>query len=246
MRQHFGIRYAAMTVGDTSPLVNTAERGGRSSSRSSLTNFALNLWDEDDDRGSEHAIRWFYILKDAAENAPYGADNLPQGFAFGDTIWTDISQNITPDNHTDLRRPFIRKVDAGVDPNDITSSHGWGNWVYLRLGHTYMLKAEAQFRLGDLAGAAETINILRRRSNTSEITAADVDIDFILDERARELAVEAERKITLIRTGKYLERTRAHNFRGGQFVEERHKLLPIPQDVIDSNLDSNFPQNSGY
>jgi len=245
MRRHFGVRYGNINIDGVFPIQFTVERGGRAAARQGLTNFALNLWEDGDDRGSEHAIRWFFILKDAEQNAPFPADNPPPGYAFGDTIWTDLSE-ITLENNINVRRPFSRKVDAGADPNNITGGGAYGDWVYLRLGHTYLLKAEAQYKLNDLAGAAETINILRNRANAGEITEADIDIDFILDERARELAVEAERKYTLIRTGKYLERTRAHNFRGGQFVEERHKLLPIPQDVIDSNLDGDMPQNPGY
>lgn len=245
MRRHFGVRYGNINIDGVFPIQFTVERGGRSATRSSLTNFALDLWEDGDDRGSEYAIRWFFILKDAGENAPYPADNPPPGYAFGDTIWTDLSE-ITLDNNINVRRPFSRKVDAGADPNNITGGGAYGNWVYLRLGNTYLLKAEAQYKLGDLNGAAETINIIRNRSNAGEITAADVDIDFILDERARELAVEEERKYTLLRTGKWMERTSAHNLRGGQFIEERHKLLPIPQDVIDANFDREFTQNPGY
>ena len=246
MRRHFGCRYGNMIVDGVSPLQFTVERGGRSATRSSLTNFALSLWEPGDDRGSHHAIRWFYILKTAEENAPFPADKPPPGYSFGDTIWTDYAEDISPDNNINVRRPYVRKVEAGPDPVDITGSGAYGDWVYLRLGNTYLLKAEAQFKLGDDAGAAETINIIRRRSNASEISAADVNIDFILDERARELAVEAERKYTLLRTGKWIERTKAHNFRGGEFIEERHRLWPIPQEVIDANFDAVLTQNPGY
>lgn len=260
MRRHYGIRYGNMIVDGVSPLQFTVERGGRSASRSSLTNFALELykWPEtgpviqsdilnyQDDRISPYAIRWFFILKDAQQNAPYPADNLPPGYAFGDTIWMEWDEDISHDNNINVRRPFTRKVDAGANPNNITSGSAYGDWVYLRLGNTYLLKAEAQYKLDDLDGAAETINVIRRRANASEIQASDVDLDFILDERARELASEEERKYTLFRTGKWFERTRAHNFRGGESIEERHRFLPIPQDVIDSNLDSEFPQNPGY
>jgi len=60
----------------------------------------------------------------------------------------------------------------------------------MRLGSTYLLKAEAHYKLGQTTDAAEAINVLRRRAHASEISANDVNIDFILDERARELALK--------------------------------------------------------
>ena len=87
---------------------------------------------------------------------------------------------------------------------------------------------------------------MRRRSNASEINAEDVNLDFILDERSRELVTEEHRRHTLLRTGKWLERTRAHNRNGGQLIVERDTLFPIPQAVIDANLTQEMPQNPGY
>jgi hypothetical protein len=74
-----------------------------------------------------------------------------------------------------------------------------------------------------------------------------VDIDYILDERARELMVEGPRRYTLLRTGKWAERTRLYNTWGGETIDpERDILLPIPQSVIDANLTKKMPQNPGY
>src|SRR5690606_15409087 len=142
-------------------------------------------------------------------------------------------------------RPFSRKVE-GTDPNNVSTSNQWNDQVYLRLAETYLLKAEAQFKLGDMEGAAETINIIRNRSNASTVSTADVDIDYILDERERELIMEEHRRYVVLRNNKWIERTRAHNCHGGQFIEKMHKLMPIPQDVINTNLTSEFPQKPGY
>lgn len=238
-------RYSEIVIDGVVPLQNTFERGGRGASIESLTNFCLSLWEPGDDRGSPYAIRWYYILKDAEANAPYPADRLPPGYSYGDTIWTDYTEELSPTNLRRPDRPFSRKVE-GTDPNNVSTSDQWNDQVYLRLAETYLLKAEAQFKLGDLDGAAETINIIRSRSNASLITADDIDIDFILDERARELIMEEHRRYVLLRNNKWIERTRMYNFHGGQFIEERHKLMPIPQDVINTNLTSEFPQNPGY
>jgi starch-binding outer membrane protein, SusD/RagB family len=253
-------RYENIVVGGVRPFVSTVERGGRGSTRMSLSKYALELykWPEtgpvtrndilnyDDDRMSHHAIRWFYILKDAEGNAPYGADRLPAGYSYGDTIWTSWDNPITFDTRTRVTWPWSNKVAVGVNPKSPGSGTNYGNQVYLRLAETYLLKAEAEYLLGDAAEAANTINIIRRRANASEITANDIDIDFILDERARELMVEEDRRWTLLRTNKWIERTRLYNTNGGQYVTERDRLYPIPQAVIDANLTSPMPQNPGY
>jgi hypothetical protein len=118
--------------------------------------------------------------------------------------------------------------------------------VYLRLADTYLLKAEAEFKLGRSQDAANTLNIIRRRSNASEITSAQVNLDFILDERSRELFLEEHRRWTLLRTHKFLERTMAYNKNGGQNLSARDTIYPIPQSVIDANLTKEMPQNPGY
>jgi hypothetical protein len=114
--------------------------------------------------------------------------------------------------------------------------------VYLfRLAEIYLIKAEAQYRLNE--DAASTINILRDRANASLVSNADVDIDFILDERARELWGEAPRRIDLVRTDRFLDRVRDLT---GESPLDYHVLFPIPQSAIDLNTDAVIEQNDGY
>ena len=115
-----------------------------------------------------------------------------------------------------------------------------------RLAETYLLLAEAHHRGGNNAAAATAINSIRTRSNASPIAPGDVTMDFILDERARELYGETYRRLVLSRTGKFFERTKAMNPQVSATVSERDKYLPIPQSVIDGNPDAVFPQNPGY
>jgi hypothetical protein len=249
-RRIHGSRYSDIVVNGVRPLQNTYERGGRGGTRMSLTNWAISIYEPQDDRASKFAMRKYFILNDAKANAPYPADRLPSGYKYGDTLWCDWGpigvKEISSTNRINVRRPFMRKVE-GADPNNVASDGGQLNdQVYLRLAETYLLKAEAEFLLGRLGDAAETLNVIRRRSHASEITAADVNIDFILDERSRELVVEEHRRYTLIRTGKLIERARAYNFNGGQFITERDQLYPIPQEVIDANLTKPMAQNPGF
>ena len=239
-------RYADWVVGGVRPLQNTVERGGRGGTRCSVTNFFMNeLFEDQDDRFSEFSVRTFYVLKNQhAHGEP--PDRLPPGYSYGDTIWVDWTEPLSPTNRVNVNRPFLRKMEGAYAENPNASGNQFNAEPYLRLAETYMLKAEAEYLLGMLDDAAETLNIIRRRSNASEISAADVDIDFILDERARELTMEEHRRWTLLRTGKWIERTSANNFNGGQFITERDKLFPIPQAVIDANLTGEMPQNPGY
>lgn len=253
-------RYADMNVNGVRPLTNTVARGGRGSTRMSISKFGLELYKwpnsgpitkEDiihfkDDRMSPYAISWFYILNDAEANAPYEADNLPPGYQYGDTIWTSWNEPITFDTRVRVTWPWSYKVSSGVNPRNPDGGASYGDQLYLRLAETYLIKAEAEYLLGRSQDAAETINVVRRRSNATEITAGDVDMDFILDERSRELIVEEHRRWTLLRTGKWIERTKLHNTNGGEFVTERDKLFPIPQSVVDANLTGVMPQNPGY
>ena len=243
-------RYADMVVDGVRPLRNTYERGGRGATRMSLTNWAISIYEPQDDRASQYAMRKYFILNDAAANAPYPADRLPPEYSYGDTIWCDwgpIGVNeLGPTNRINVKRPFMRKAE-GCDPDNVDSDgRQYNDQPYLRLAETYLLKAEAEYRLGKLPEAAETLNIIRRRSHASEITPDQVTIDFILDERSRELVVEEHRRYTLIRCGKLIERAKLYNFNGGQFITERDQLYPIPQEVIDANLTGDMPQNPGF
>ena len=69
----------------------------------------------------------------------------------------------------------------------------------LRIAETYLVRAEAYLALNDKQKAADDINVLRDRANASYCTAADINIDYILDERTRELFGEENRWITLNR-----------------------------------------------
>ena len=245
MRRWHISEYAKIKIGNVVPLQFTIERGGRGVSRLSLTKWAIDLYEPTDDRASNFAIRKYFILNDADGNAPFKADNLPIGYKYGDTIKMNSSQPLTPLYNSKVDWPYSRKFE-GTDPINPQSSYSFNDQVYLRLADTYLIKAEAQFKLNQPAEAANTINILRRRAHASEVSAGQITLDFILDERSRELIYEEHRRYTLLRTGKLLERTRLHNFHGGELIGERDVLYPIPQIVIDANLTKKMSQNPGW
>ncbi len=245
MRRWHSSRYADISIGGVRPLQYTIERGGRGLSRMSLTKWSIDNYEVDDHRASNYAIRKYFILKDAAQNAPAPADRLPSGYQFGDTIHLNWSNDITVSTRNRTDWPFSRKWDSTIETN-MQQTAQYNDQVYLRLAETYLLKAEAQLLLGDPTGAAQTINIVRGRSNASPVSGSDIDIDFILDERSRELLCEEHRRYTLLRTGKWLERVKLYNHNGGQIAREIDQLFPIPQSVLDANLTKEMPQNPGF
>lgn len=129
------------------------------------------------------------------------------------------------------------KSEAGVTYTD---------WYDMRLAETYLLRAEAYLLKGDLSAAAMDINIVRKRAGASLISASDVTIDFILDERMRELGIEEKRRLTLSRMGKLYGRTVEHSAWNASNIREHHQLYPIPQSEIDANVGAILEQNSGY
>lgn len=117
-----------------------------------------------------------------------------------------------------------------------------------RLAETYLLRAEAYFRKGMLQNAADDINILRNRANAIPVLANDVTIDYILDERARELVTEEPRRQTLIRMGLLVERVRKYGLipTSRTTIQNFNNLWPIPQTAINANFGAKLEQNPGY
>lgn len=95
------------------------------------------------------------------------------------------------------------------------------------------------------------INTVRERAAATsadvtgmDITAANLSIDFILDERPRELTGENMRWLDLVRTNKLLERVRLHNKEAAGNIQIKHLLRPIPQSQIDAvSTGPAYPQN---
>ena len=134
--------------------------------------------------------------------------------------------------------------------------------VITRFSEVYLVGAEAYLQAGDKAKAAELLNVVRQRAayrktnsaaqNTAaaeamKITANDVTVDFILDERSREFFGEWLRYQDLVRTKSLVRRVKAWNPEAGPNIKDFHMLRPIPQSQIDRTVEGpKFPQNPGY
>lgn len=135
-----------------------------------------------------------------------------------------------------------------------------GNWVDIdfplfRLGEVYLIYAEAVLRGGtggSSANALNYINLLRTRayngSTSGNITAGQLTLDFILDERARELYYEAMRRTDLVRYDKFTTGSYLWAWKGGvlagRSVDNKYNLFPLPATDLSSN--PNLIQNTGY
>jgi hypothetical protein len=115
-----------------------------------------------------------------------------------------------------------------------------------RLAETYLLRAEAYVGMNQPGLAADDINAVRSRSNAGDVDAADVNIDYILDERLRELGVEEKRMLTLMRLGKWVDRVRKCNPFYAAQVQDHYNLWPIPASEIEKNNLNKLNQNPGY
>lgn len=217
-----------------------------------------------DDRASDYSMVWKIYEKNASGNV---VEFLSNGKTPVDTTLTNT---MTDDNRTTIQNykwPTTRKWeytqtiasrgDADESYNDVS---------YLRLADTYLLYAEALFKLSDVGNAVSWINKVRNRSNAVSITTGDLTVggmDFILDERSRELLSEEERRHTLMRVSQekggderavdnfFKRRMRKYNEIAGRNARgmndyETPVLFPLPQDFMDSNTGRKLKQNPGY
>ncbi|PWE00619.1 RagB/SusD family nutrient uptake outer membrane protein [Marinilabilia rubra] len=130
-----------------------------------------------------------------------------------------------------------------------------GNWVdtdvpIFRLAEMYLNYAEATLRggNGDDGKALQYINDLRTRAGASTITSGDLTLDFMIDERAREMYLECNRRTDLIRFGHFTGGDYLWSFKGGvesgKAVDNYRSIYPIPYEVLLAN--PNLEQNPGY
>lgn len=229
--------------------------GGRAAGQTKPSHYVYEvIWErsgyDEDLRNAD-----YNIIRDVKVNNPESDYNGQ--WVFGDDIPGVV------ENETDTIRdwfPILAKLATmGDHPMEIwqadqtvygsiSTSGGPANTTHrdiyqVRLAETYLVRAEAHLGAGDLNAAAQDINAVRERSNAPAIGTGDVDIDYVLDERARELPWEENRLQTLLRLGMLVERTNRYGFID---YYDHQNLWPIPQSEIQKNTEAELVQNPGY
>lgn len=154
------------------------------------------------------------------------------------------------------RYPALKKFQDNLRAN-LTAQEGGKVQVVMRLGEIYLIAAEAAFGLNNTTEAAQMINVLRVRAATPAfktdarqlVTPGQINLNFIMDERERELAGEFTRWYDLVRPGAqfFVDRVKKYNPHASANVQLRHAIRPIPQSQIDGVLKGpKYPQNPGY
>lgn len=255
---------------DVLPGMSRNVRDGRPWKRFRPTTFTLETLfaDRTNDVRYDESFKTAFLT---VEPGTYTVDGVEVDLAVGDTaIWLpgyNMPQDeqqarpyqvITPDEYTDKLYPTLTKY---LDPRraDLNATAGSRDVLLYRLAGTYLIAAEALLQDGRASEAVDHVNAVRLRAARADedgaptaaaeeaqrITEGDLDLNFLLDERGRELLGEQHRWFTLARTGTLVERVQAHNPFGGPNIQEHHTLRPIPQDQIDRTT-TEFPQNPGY
>lgn len=181
-----------------------------------------------------------------------------------DEEWTSSELNnanysvYPPSRQNERVYPTLTKF-LDPDRTDAQEMRGSRDFIVFRLAESYLMAAEALMMDNKPDEAVSYVNEVRRRAakkgdtpsktlanqQAMEITADQLDIDFILDERSRELLGEMTRWFDLTRTDKLVERVKKYNPDAADNIQPYHVLRPIPQDQID-RTDTEFPQNEGY
>lgn len=253
-----------------SGMLNADSIGGRGNGRLRLSNFVkYGLFDQGDIRNSNFNIRriMWYNRPGYTETVGIDADGFKVAKDKGvKNVILKTGDRVIPARGDSLNvfYPHTTKW-GGYDPTDDFGYALVKDWPVMRFAETYMLRAESRFRQNNFQGAADDINVLRDRAfkvyrefsgnpTVGKVSANQITLNFILDERVRELIGEENRRMTLIRTNMLKERTMLNGdkvpFAPDSKVisgfQDYNSLLPIPLTEIQLNKDATLEQNQGY
>ena len=237
--------------GVASPTLARTRAYGRPFRRAKPTAHLLSLWNRATDSRYDATFQtlWRQPNGDTAIFFPGTptATQTGQGRKYGEN------------QYTGLLFPSLKKWldQTRADANTFPGHRDRTLWRYAEV---YLMRAEANIRAGRPGDAIADINVVRARAakpgtdnsvSGAELTKFNASpLDYLLDERERELAGEESRWFTLTRMGTnvFLARIKAFNTSAAANVKDFHLLRPIPQTQIDRTEGgaTAFPQNTGY
>jgi len=213
---------------------------GRGIGRARNTSYEYwEIWDDPNDlRHDSTSGNWLY-----PENLRYNNPALKGvDTAYGLRLrLTDPKQGNKMLCDDTLRRwyPWPHYKVFVPDTENIPMQGGHSDWYVFRLAETYLLRAEAYLWKGDAASAAADINAVRTRAKCAPYTAAQVDFNTLLNERARELYWEEPRKTELTRMA-YLFAKTGKSYNGKTYTLANFSTSNF---MVDRILEKNFFQN---
>lgn len=167
----------------------------------------------------------------------------------GDTkyVYQDRPKEIISHDETTsgwLVNKWTNLTDGGETASDTRVVGAETDFPVFRLADVYLMLAEAVLRGGSGASRSDAlnyVNMVRFRAygnDSGNISDAELTLDFILDERARELYTEATRRTDLIRFGKYTSGY-SWNWKGGvkdgKDVDSKYMYVPVPEAELSAN-----------
>lgn len=200
--------------------------------------------------------------------------NNPESVDYGKPINTQWIENRQDSVQLIFPIPYYKTFAPQQSPTAIPTG-GNGDWYIFRLAETYLLRAEAYYWKNDLSNAASDVNMVRQRAGALPISASDITLEFLFDERARELLFETPRHAEMVRVSYILAELNLQGYSLESFsqnswwydrvidhniiydikpiidgktplIEPHNVLWPIDNNVITANTLGTINQNVGY
>ncbi len=222
------------------------ESGGYPWGRIFPNAYLIGLYDKTKDKRYTSFYKHSWVYNNAS--------GLPRGKNLGDTV--------VPVNNAQYLNfhPACIKFNDSYTKANAEEMQSFKDIIIYRLAETLLMGAEAQYHLGNPDSTQYYYNKTWERAGNLKETRS-ITLDMIIDEHARELAMEGDRWFFLKRNGLLIDRVRAN---GGEYLENKNNVVlmndtviriniqphhvrwPIPQNQIDIMGKENFPQNEGY
>lgn len=188
----------------------------------------------------------------------------------GDTIWGPRpGDEFFPKNQNDWQSTYVgcskqsywvrNASNSAASKDEVNSllngTGAAGDIILFRFAEAYLIAGEAAFHQNKLQDAANYFNVVRKRAFNNgnvpvkwEVGPSEINIDWILDERGRELFTEEFRWFEIKRLKKWDRVIKNNVFAATNFDYNKHRLRPLPVSAIDSNKGnpSGMYQNPGY
>ncbi|MFA5329325.1 MAG: RagB/SusD family nutrient uptake outer membrane protein [Prolixibacteraceae bacterium] len=246
---------------------------GRPYQRFMPTNYYLNMWNPESDARFDASFKTVWI---ANKTGTINGHTVMPGDTSIKIVLHPVNDNIqktAPYWYIDYNGQDVTsqtdKLQIGGDSRrlwpclykkfyddqrvDVNATDGSRDYFVIRLAEMYLIAAEAAMKQNRNSDAAQYISILRARAvkpgkeAEMAVTADNINLNFILEERAKELGGEGFRWYDLKRTGTLIERVKLYNKDAAPNIKEFHLLRPIPQTQIDRvSNPGDFLQNPGY